>query len=125
MRIPDSPVSGWCLRSHLSATLMESDWEKFQTLVPTLRERYLAERNARLIHGLTAPGKTETERFWETAETLKQEAATLRRCIDGHSRSNMWIALVTMRAAGMIRPEDLADFSEELQRRVFHDDIRT
>ena len=50
-------------------------------------------------------------------------AKTLRRCLDDLSRSKMWLRLMEMRAAGMLRREDLADFSAELQQQVF-DDLR-
>jgi hypothetical protein len=33
----------------------------------------------------------------------------------------MWLRLMAMRAAGMIRREDMAEFSEELQGHVFGD----
>jgi hypothetical protein len=98
---------------------MESDWKKFSEKLPVWRERYLAERNARLVQVLKGPQKTETERFWDAEKMIQKEAKTLQRCLDNISRSKMWERLVDMRAAGMIRREDLADFSTELQRQVF------
>lgn len=98
---------------------MESDWKKFSASLEPWRERYLARINARLTQVLTDPRQTETERFWAAHELIKKEAKTLQRCLDDLSRSKMWLRLVEMRAAGMIRREDLAGFSEELQRQVF------
>jgi hypothetical protein len=98
---------------------MESDWKKFRAMIPMLRERYLAERNARIVRLLTDPAKNETERFWDAQATVEKEAKTLRMCLDDHSRSKMWLALITMRSAGMLKPEDLAGFSEKLQKEVF------
>ena len=43
----------------------ESDWNKFRDMVPRLRERYLAHRNARIAAVLTDPRKTETDRVLE------------------------------------------------------------
>jgi hypothetical protein len=100
---------------------MESDWKKFSALVPALRERYLAERNAQITRKLTDTKKTETERFWDVMEETEKEAKTLRKCLDGHSRSKMWLYMVTMRGAGMLKREDLANFSEELQKKAFDD----
>jgi hypothetical protein len=102
-------------------TAVESDWKKFSALIAVWRERYLAERNVCIVRALSNPKKTETERFWDAEEQIQKEARTLRRCLDDLSRSKMWLRLSEMRAAGMIRPEDLADFSEELQRQVFDD----
>ena len=68
---------------------MESDWKKFRVLVPVLRERYLADHNARIARILTDPTKTETERFWDAMDEMEKVAKTLRECLDGHSRSKM------------------------------------
>lgn len=96
---------------------MESDWKKFRVMVPVLRERYLEERNARIATLLTDPKKNHTERFWDAMDKMEQEARVLRQCLDGHSRSKMWIYMLTMIRAGMLKPEDLAEFSEELQKK--------
>jgi hypothetical protein len=101
------------------ASRMESDWKKFRALIPILRDRYLAERNAYIVEKLTDPQKTDTERFWDAAEAVQEEAKTLRRCLDDLSRSNMWLTLLLMRRVGTLRKEDLVGFSEELQKQVF------
>ena len=100
---------------------MESEWKKFRDMPPIWRERYLAERNTRLVAILSDTKKSETDRFWEIEEMVRQEAKTLRRCLDGYSRSNMVFHLMDMKAAGMIRREDLAEFSPELQEQIFGD----
>ena len=100
---------------------MESDWKKFSAMLSVWRERYLTERNAQIARTLTDPNKSDTERFWDAAEQMQTEAKVLRRCLDDISRSKMWLRLMEMRAAGMIRSEDLAGFSEELQKQVFHE----
>jgi hypothetical protein len=100
-------------------SVMESDWKKFHQMVPQLRERYVAEQNSRLARLLSAPDKTETGRFWEVEEEVRKIARTLRECLDGHSRSSMASYMHLMRAAGMLKKEDLADCSEELQKQIF------
>ena len=97
---------------------MESDWKKFRDMVPRLRERYLADRNARIVTLLTERAKTETERFWDAMEEMEKEARVLRECLDGHSRSKMWLYILTMIRAGMLTKEDLKVFSEDLQKQV-------
>lgn len=103
----------------MSAAVIESDWKKYRAMLPVLRERYLAGRNAAIVRTLTKPNKTETERFWDAEEQVRKEAKTLQRCLDGLSRSNMHFLLWEMRAAGMLQREDLADFSAELQKQIF------
>lgn len=98
---------------------MESDWKKFRAKLEEWRERYLSTRNARLAALLLDESKSPTERFWDAKQALDEEARTLRQCLDGYSRSTMWLNLLAMRSAGMIQREDLREFSEDLQRQVF------
>jgi hypothetical protein len=99
----------------------EADWKKFSEMVPKLRERYLAERNPKFAALLIDPKKNESERFWDAIEAMKKEAKTLRYCLDGHSRSKMFIYMLSMIGAGMLTKEDLTVFSEELQKSI--DDV--
>ena len=99
---------------------MESDWKHFRDITPKLRERYLAEKNARIVAMLSNPKKTETERFWDVLEVMEKEAKTLQRCLDGHSRSKMWLFMTSMIEAGMLKKEDMAVFSEELRNEISH-----
>ena len=99
----------------------ESDWKKFRDLVPVLRERYIAERNVKYRRALEDPKKTETERFWSVFESMEVEARILRNCLDGHSRSKMWMYLAEMRQVRMLKKEDLVGFSAELQEQIFYE----
>lgn len=96
----------------------ESDWKKFRSIVDDLRERYLRKRNAQLVAELSNPEKTPTEQFWDTFEKMKNEKKILRDCLDGHSRSNMFLHMMLMFKYGMISEKELDGFSEELQARV-------
>jgi hypothetical protein len=97
---------------------MEADWKKFRDMVPMLRERYLVEQNARVVALLTDPKKNETERFWKAMEVMEEETNVVRRCLDGHSRSSMTRFILTMIGVGMLKKEDVAVFSEELQKQI-------
>jgi hypothetical protein len=99
---------------------MESDWRKFRDMVPQLRERYLAGCNARIAAILADPKRNETERFWDAMKEMEKEAKILRDCLDGHSRSSMWIFMSLMIRVGMLRKEDLLQFSDELQKELSH-----
>jgi len=98
---------------------MESDWRKFRDMLPRLRERYLAEHNARIARLLTDPQKTPTECFVDADKAMRELGKTLHACLDGYSRSNMDFHLILMRGHGMLTREDAAVFSEELQKRLF------
>ncbi len=97
---------------------MESDWRKFREMVPQLRERYLAERNARIARIFADPKKNETERFWDALNEMEREAKILRNCLDGHSRSSMFSFMYMMLGIGMLTKEDLLQFSDELQQKL-------
>ena len=98
--------------------MIESDWKQFRGMVPALRERYLAARNVRIAAVLTDKNKNETERFWDALEAMEREAKVLRECLDGHSRSKMWLYLLTMIRAGMLTAGDMSAFSPELRKQV-------
>lgn len=100
--------------------MIESDWRKFREMVPRLRERYLADRNARLAAMLVNPGKNETQRFWDAMEEMETEAKILRQCLDGHSRSKMSLYIFMMIRAGMLTKDDAAVFSVDLQNEISH-----
>ncbi len=96
----------------------ESDWKRYSSMIPELRERYLEEKNRKFADGLNESGKTETERFWETLEAMDEEARILRSCLDDHRRSRMIDNMALMLYHGMLREEDLEEFSPELREAV-------
>ncbi|MEO6003793.1 MAG: hypothetical protein ABIZ04_09960 [Opitutus sp.] len=96
-------------------TALEADWKKFRALVPKLRERYLAKHNARIAGILAGPKKTETERFWDALQEMEKQAKVLQFCLDGHSRSKMWLFMISMIRNDMLSRDDFAQFSDELQ----------
>src|SRR5690349_2171326 len=98
--------------------MIESDWRTFRDMVPRLRERYLGDRNVRIAAVLTDKNKSETERFWDAMETMERESRVLRECLDGHSRSKMWLYMLTMIRAGMLTREDISNFSPDLQKEI-------
>src|ERR1041385_6757985 len=49
---------------------------------------------------------------------MTDEARVLRECLDGHSRSKMWLYAPTMIRAGMLNKEDIEVFSQDFQKEV-------
>jgi len=96
----------------------ESDWKRYSAMIPELRERYLEEKNRKFADGLKEPGKTETERFWETLEAMDDEARILRACLDDLRRSRLTDSMALMLYHGMLREEDLEEFNPELRETV-------
>lgn len=93
----------------------ESDWKQFRGMVEFLKERYLKETNQRLNEILTDVNRTPTNQFWDTFEEMKKVKTVLEDCLDGHSRSRMFLSMTLMLRYGMLKKADLKVFSEELQ----------
>lgn len=98
--------------------IKESDWKKFQSIITKVRDRYLAEQNAKMMKILADPERTETDRFWETFKQMKVISKDLTECLDDHSRSRMEIFMRRMLRVRMLNKEDLVGFSDELQNRL-------
>jgi len=96
----------------------ESDWKQFRDQVAFLRERYLKEKNQQLLEMLTDSERTPTAQFWDTFDQMKKEQKVLRDCLDGHSRSNMYFSMHLMLNYGMLKEEELDEFSEALREQL-------
>ena len=93
----------------------ESDWKRFRSSLDKWRERYLKRKNAEILAILEDKYLSETEKFWNIVQFQKTEAKILRNCLDGFSRSNMDMHMSMMKEVGMIRKEDIAEFSNDLK----------
>lgn len=93
----------------------ESDWKKFRNSLEKWRESYLIRKNDEIRAILARNNLTATEKFWDIFEFQKNESKILHNCLDGYSRSRMTLHMALMKKHGMISPEDLKEFSEELQ----------
>jgi protein-tyrosine phosphatase len=49
---------------------------------------------------------------------MKKEMKILQDCLDGHSRSKMFVSMLLMLRHGMLKEEDLQGFSEGLQKQI-------
>ncbi len=96
----------------------EADWRKYRDRIDFLKERYLKETNQRLVGILTDGDRPATDRFWDTFNEMKKETKVLRECLDRHSRSYMILSMLLMLRHGMLKEEDLEEFSDELQEQL-------
>ena len=97
---------------------MEKDWKTFRKMVPGLRERYIKEKNEEIRKILTDKNKSETDRFWDAREKIEEERKILIDCLDGHSRSKMFYYILIMYSHGLLKEDDLKEFSDEVQNRI-------
>ena len=96
----------------------EKDWKIYSKLVPDLREQYLKEKNIEIIKILEDNVKTETERFWDARKKIEKEKKILIDCLDDHSRSKMVLHMCLMYKYGMLKDNDLLQFSDEIQSKI-------
>lgn len=96
----------------------EADWKRFRKRVDEWRERYLAQKNQKIIAILNDEKRTPTEQFWDAKDKMQEEADILRACLDHHSRSKMPMSLAAMFQHGLIEEKDLEEFSEELRETI-------
>ncbi len=96
----------------------ESDWKLFRSKLDVLREKFLTNKNIELAKYLTDPSKTATEQFWNTFEQMKDIETILKQCLEGYSRSDMFLHILAMYKHGMMADEDLYQFSDEIQKNV-------
>ncbi|MEO6568923.1 MAG: hypothetical protein ABIO94_09190 [Opitutaceae bacterium] len=96
-------------------TALKADRNKFSALVPKLRDRYLAKHNVRIAGVLADPKKTESERFWDALQEMEKQAKVLQLCLDGHSRSKLWLFMISMLRYDMRSRDAFALFSDELR----------
>ncbi len=94
---------------------LESDWKTFRKLVPEWRENYLKAKNQELIALLTESDKTATEQFWQAKERIDKEALILNECLNNHSRSKLEFYLSMIFRHGLIKRENLNQFSAPLR----------
>jgi hypothetical protein len=98
--------------------MKESDWKTFSKMTIDLRERYLAKANVRLARLLDHPEQTETERFWNAHEKIREEGKILQACLDDLRRSRLHERVCMMLHYGMLEKSELSVFSEEFQAEI-------
>jgi hypothetical protein len=97
---------------------LESDWKAYKRIIPSLRDRYLQRKNQELVAILSNDGRTPTENFWQAKGSMDEQVQILHQCLDGHSRSKMWMSMLMMHSYGLIQDQDLDEFSELLKQDI-------
>jgi len=99
---------------------LESDWKVYNELIPFWRDRFLLRQNEELISILSRESTTPTENFWETKKLIDTQAKVLDQCLGFHSRSKMWMSILSLRSHEVILDQDLERFSETLKRDILN-----
>lgn len=93
----------------------ESDWKAYKEIFGHVQARFLEEVNQELIHLLANSDVAPGDRFQAADAKIKSTRKLLQHCFGAYSRSEMVLSLVAMQANRMLREEEIAVFSEEVQ----------
>ncbi len=93
----------------------ESDWKRFRSLLPAWQERRMEEL-IREYAVLLAGSGTASDKFWALEKRIREDQRHVGS-VARMSRSNMYINLLTFLRDGVITPDDLEGFSDDLRER--------
>lgn len=99
--------------------MKKSDWKLFMSSTIKWRERYLTGKNKEIITILKQHNSSPTEIFYEAMEFQKKQRKILVDCLDGYTKSNMDMHLISMYRCGMVDDKDLLEFSSELREYIY------
>ena len=94
----------------------EADWKLFRSKLPGWQEKHMERLNGEYAALLAGDGKA-SEKFWALEKRIrndKQNVGVVARM----SRSNMYFNLLALLGEGVIKPDDLDGFSEELREKL-------
>ena len=94
----------------------ESDWKTFRAKLQEWHEAYLERMNREYAEILSEPGKA-SDKFRALEKRINRDKYTLSIDIR-MSHSNMYYHLTSLLERGVIKPEDLNDFSSELRKQL-------
>ncbi len=94
----------------------ETDWKLFKNKIGIWQNAYMEKLNREYIDLLSADG-TASEMFWALDERIKKDRKSVGVVADMR-RSQMIPNIISLLSDGVIREEDLSDFSETLQSAI-------
>lgn len=93
--------------------MRESDWKTFKRLREQALERF-SQRILDQCRALAEPGAASAhERYLELHQLVKEQDRELAAMFDTFSRSSANLALMRMRANGLLSEDELAELSDE------------
>ncbi len=100
----------------MQISINESDWKLFRQKLPDWQEAYIDKLNREYASLLTGTG-TASDKFWELEKRISSDKHRMGIAAR-MSRSNMYPNLLGLLQDGVITPDDLVDFSIDLQERM-------
>ena len=97
--------------------ISKSDWKLYREKMPDWQEDYMARLNNEYIALLSAGDKIASDKFWELDKRIKNDRRHPGVIIEV-SKSNAVFDIVHLIRHGVIKYDDLTDFSDNLQQTV-------
>ena len=101
----------------MNESVKESDWKLFRKKLPGWQEVYMGKLTQEYAAILAGPGLA-SEKFWKLEKRINSDKRCTGVMIIGMSRSKMYMPLVSLAYEGVIGPDDLDGFSEELREQL-------
>ena len=95
----------------------ESDWKLFRKKLPGWQEAYMEKLTQEYAAILAGPGLA-SEKFWRLEKRINSDKRCTGVIVIGMSRSKMYQHLVSLAYEGVIGPDDLDGFSDELREQL-------
>lgn len=94
----------------------KKDWKLFREKIPGWQEDYMERLLKQYVESLSRDLPASTK-FWELEKRIKYDRRTPGVCIQLRKSSMIW-DIVSLIQDGVIRVEDLEEFSEDLKQAV-------
>ncbi len=97
-------------------TVNEKDWKMFRAKLPGWQEAYMERLNREYVALLTGVGDA-SDRFWALEKRIREDKKSVG-VVAEMSRSKMYQNLLGLLADGVITPDDLEGFTDELREKL-------
>ncbi len=92
------------------------DWTLFKSKIPLWQEAYMERLNREYMDILCGEDKA-SEKFWALEKRIREDRRSVGVCVEMR-RSMLLINLLSLLNEGVIVPDDLNDFSDEMKSTI-------
>lgn len=97
--------------------ISKSDWKLFREKLPEWQEKYMEKLVGEYITFLSQDDKAASDKFWELEKRIKKDRKHPGVIMELNKSEAIWDIANLIRQK-VILPDDLSDFSKELQQDV-------
>ena len=97
--------------------ISKSDWKLFRDKLPEWQEKYMEKLIGEYVVFLSRENQATSDKFWELEKRIKKDKKNPGVIMELNKSEAIWDIANLIRQK-VISPDDLSDFSEELQQDV-------